>query len=52
MIEIGPMSGKSNVNYWLKKRDLEQSESRVNRILEHAKATNRVLEESEIRSLL
>jgi len=51
-IEIGPMSGKSNVIYWLEKRGLEPDESRVNRIYEHAKAASGVLEESEIMSLL
>src|SRR5215216_4026342 len=52
VIEIGPMSGKSNVIYWLEKRGLEPSESRVNRIYEHAKAASGVLEESEIMGLL
>jgi len=52
VIEIGPMSGKSNVIYWLEKRGFEPSEIRVNRIYEHAKAATGVLEESEILSLL
>src|SRR6478736_8225513 len=52
VIEIGPMSGKSNVIYWLEKRGLEPSENRVNRIYERAKAASGVLEESEILSLL
>lgn len=52
VIDIGPMSGKSNVIYWLEKRGLEPSESRVNRIYEHAKAASGVLEESEIMTLL
>ena len=52
VIEIGPMSGKSNVIYWLEKRGLEANESRVNRIYEHAKSASGVLEESEILSLL
>jgi isopropylmalate/homocitrate/citramalate synthase len=52
MIEIGPMSGKSNVIYWLEKRGFEATESRVNRIYEHAKAASGVLEESEIMELL
>jgi 2-isopropylmalate synthase len=52
VIEIGPMSGKSNVIYWLEKRGLEPSESRVNRIYERAKAASGVLEESEIMGLL
>jgi len=52
VIEIGPMSGKSNVVYWLEKRGLEPDETRVNRIYEYAKAAHGVLEESEIRQLL
>jgi 2-isopropylmalate synthase len=52
VIEIGPMSGKSNVIYWLEKRGLEPSETRVNRIYNHAKAASGVLEESEIMGLL
>jgi len=52
VIEIGPMSGKSNVIYWLEKRGFEPSESRVNRIYERAKAASGVLEESEIMGLL
>src|ERR1700741_600532 len=52
VIEIGPMSGKSNVIYWLEKRGHEPNETRVNRIYERAKAASGVLEESEIMSLL
>jgi len=52
VIDIGPMSGKSNVIYWLEKRGLEADESRVNRIYEFAKASSRVLEENDIRKLL
>ena len=32
-IEIGPMSGRSNVVYWLEKRGLEATDERVDRIL-------------------
>ena len=52
VIEIGPMSGKSNVIYWLEKRGLEVTESRVDRIYERAKAASGVLEESEIMELV
>lgn len=52
VIEIGPMSGKSNVIYWLEKRGYEASETLVNRIYERAKAANGVLEENEILPLL
>jgi isopropylmalate/homocitrate/citramalate synthase len=52
VIEIGPMSGKSNVVYWLEKRGYEPSEARVNRIYERAKAASGVLEENEILALV
>lgn len=52
VIEIGPMSGKSNVVYWLERRGIEADESRVNRIYEFAKSAHGVLEESEIRKLI
>jgi 2-isopropylmalate synthase len=52
IIEIGPMSGKSNVIYWLEKRGFDSSEDRVNRIYQHAKEATCVLEESEIMRLL
>lgn len=52
VIEIGPMSGKSNVIYWLEKRGIEASDERVNRIYERAKASSGVLAEDEIRKLV
>jgi 2-isopropylmalate synthase len=52
VIEIGPMSGKSNVIYWLEKRGYEPDETRVNRIFERAKAAHGVLEEHEILELV
>lgn len=52
VIEIGPMSGKSNVIYWLEKRGYEPEETRVNRIYERAKAAHGVLEEDEILELV
>lgn len=51
-IEIGPMSGKSNVTYWLERRGLEAHEARVERIFAAAKAASTVLTESEICALL
>ena len=52
VIEIGPMSGKSNVVYWLEKRGIDATEDRVNRIYAHAKSAHGVLEEKEILGLL
>jgi isopropylmalate/homocitrate/citramalate synthase len=52
VIEIGPMSGKSNVIYWLESRGLEASEERIQRIYERAKQCSSVLEEEEVMQLI
>ncbi|MBA3514801.1 MAG: 2-isopropylmalate synthase [Pyrinomonadaceae bacterium] len=52
VIEIGPMSGRSNVIYWLEKRGIEPSDERVNRIFEHAKRSSAVLAADEILQLV
>src|SRR5687768_18131054 len=52
VIEIGPMSGKSNVIYWLEKRGIEASDDRVNRIYERAKQSSAVLAADEILQLV
>ncbi len=51
VIEIGPMSGKSNVVYWLEKRRIRGDEGLVNRILDAAKKSTRVLTDAEILAL-
>ena len=51
-IEIGYMSGKSNVIYWLEKRGLEASDERVERILARAKQSGSVLSEEEVMQLV
>lgn len=52
VIEVGPMSGKSNVIYWLEKRGIEPNEERVNRIYDRAKQSSSVLKEEDIRGLV
>ena len=47
-IDIGPMSGKSNVVFWLERRGLTASEELVDRIFRRAKASPAVLTESEL----
>jgi 2-isopropylmalate synthase len=49
VIEIGPMSGRSNITYWLEKRGLEATDERVDRIYAKAKASATVLTEAEVR---
>jgi len=51
-IEIGYMSGKSNVIYWLEQRGIEPTEELVERILAHAKSCSFVLSEEEVRALI
>ena len=47
-IEIGPMSGRSNVEYWLRFRGIEPERSLVDAIFERAKQSTRTLEESDV----
>ena len=51
-IDVGPMSGKSNIVFWLEKRGLPVSDDLVERIFARAKSSTSVLEEHEIRELL
>lgn len=51
-IEIGPMSGASNVVHWMRVRGIEPEEDRVEAVLAAAKASDHVLSESEIREVL
>src|SRR5215203_1282525 len=51
-IEVGPMSGKSNVVYWLESRGLEASDERVQRIYDRAKSARGVLSEEEVMQLV
>ncbi len=51
-IEIGFMSGVSNVVYWLKKRNINPEKSLVDKIFNLAKSTNRILTDEEIMRLV
>jgi 2-isopropylmalate synthase len=48
LIEVGPMSGESNVVCWLRERGIEPEKALVEAIFERAKAASRVLGEEEI----
>jgi 2-isopropylmalate synthase len=48
IIDIGPMSGKSNVIYWLEKRGIQATEERVNAIYNRAKQSDRLLSTEEV----
>ena len=51
-IEIGPMSGKSNVVFWLERRGIEATDELVDRIFAKAKSADAVLTEIEIRQVI
>ena len=48
IIEVGPMSGKSNILFWLDRRGLAATDDVVERIYQRAKSSNRCLTEAEI----
>jgi Isopropylmalate/homocitrate/citramalate synthases len=48
VIEIGPMSGKSNVIFWLERKGIAVGEETVERIYQKAKQSNRTLRDEEI----
>jgi 2-isopropylmalate synthase len=50
-IEVGPMSGESNVLFWLGRRGIEADPALVSAIFQRAKGSAKVLEESDILAL-
>lgn len=52
LIEIGPMSGLSNVVHWLTANGLPTEEGLAKRIFESAKASARVLTDEELRDVV
>jgi isopropylmalate/homocitrate/citramalate synthase len=48
IIEIGPMSGRSNILYWLEKRGIPASDEIIEKIYTRAKSSDRVLTEIEV----
>jgi 2-isopropylmalate synthase len=51
VIEIGPMSGKSNVLFWLERHGIPADDALVTRIFDAAKQSARVLTEAEVQAL-
>jgi 2-isopropylmalate synthase len=49
IIDIGPMSGKSNVLFWLEQHGVPATDDLVERIYRRAKASDHTLSEAEIR---
>jgi 2-isopropylmalate synthase len=52
VIEVGPMSGKSNVRYWLESRSIPANDALVDRIFERAKQADHILTDEEIREIV
>lgn len=52
VVDIGPMSGISNVSCWLEDRQIAYTQEDVSRILQRAKQSNRTLTEAEVREVL
>jgi 2-isopropylmalate synthase len=50
-IAVGPMSGKSNVVWWLERHGYAADEPRVSRIFQAAKSADRCLTEEELKDL-
>ena len=48
IIEIGPMSGKSNVVFWLERHGIAPTDDLVDRIFQRAKDSDRMLTDAEI----
>ena len=51
-IEVGPMSGNSNIIFWLKKNGFAATEIQVQKIRETAKSTNRILSNEELMAVV
>ncbi len=52
VIDVGPMSGKSNVIFWLERHGIPAGDEIVERVYKFAKASNHTLSEDEIRHCL
>ena len=50
-IEVGPMSGESNIVYWLESHGFEATKDRVARIFDRAKQSDRLLTPQELDAL-
>jgi 2-isopropylmalate synthase len=51
-IEVGPMSGRSNVVFWLESRGLPATDEIVDRVFAAAKASNRMLTHAQVQAIV
>ena len=52
IIDVGPMSGKSNVQFWLERHGIPVKEDLVERIFRRAKSSDHTLTDAEIRECI
>jgi 2-isopropylmalate synthase len=52
IIDIGPMSGKSNVLFWLERRGIPATDELVERIFQRAKSSDHTLSDAEVSGCL
>jgi 2-isopropylmalate synthase len=52
IIDVGPMSGKSNVQFWLERHGIPVKEDLVERIFRRAKSSDHTLSDAEIRECI
>jgi 2-isopropylmalate synthase len=50
-IEVGPMSGESNVIFWLESNGFEATKERIARVFDRAKQSDRLLTQEELRAV-
>jgi len=51
-IEVGPMSGRSNVVFWLESRGLPATDEIIDRVFAAAKASNRTLTHEQVQAIV
>jgi 2-isopropylmalate synthase len=51
-IEVGPMSGRSNVIFWLESRSLPATDEIIDRVFAAAKASNRTLTHEQVQAIV
>jgi 2-isopropylmalate synthase len=51
-IEVGPMSGRSNVIFWLESRGLPATDEIIDRVFAAAKASNRTLTHEQVQAIV
>jgi 2-isopropylmalate synthase len=51
-IEVGPLSGRSNVVFWLESRGLPATDEIIDRVFAAAKASNRMLTHAQVQAIV